>query len=162
MVANCMRNRLQQKDYVETLRAMEMLLLKAFLEKDLGHELQQMFLFFSSDLDKFKLEAQPKTLTRIVNEKQVGIKGELKIISPINSSQKLLLSEVLQLAQLILIVPVSNAVSEGLFSRIVFKTYLRSFTTQERLRSCLILTSYTKKVDKLKLADVANQFCFEN
>ena len=52
---------------------MEMLLLNAFLE-DFGHELQQMFSIFSNDLHKFKLETQLKTLTHIVNEKQIGIK----------------------------------------------------------------------------------------
>ena len=56
MVVNCIRNRLQQKDNNETLQTMEMLLLKALHEEDFGHELQQMTSFFSSDLDKFKLE----------------------------------------------------------------------------------------------------------
>ena len=48
---------------------MEILLLKAFCEEVFGHELQQMSSFFSSDLDEFKLETQPKTLTHIVGEK---------------------------------------------------------------------------------------------
>ena len=56
MVVNCIRNRLQQKDNNKTLQTMEMLLLKALHEEDFGHELQQMTSFFSSDLDKFKLE----------------------------------------------------------------------------------------------------------
>ena len=56
MVVNCIRNRLQQKDNNETLQKIEMLLLKALHEEDFGHELQQMTSFFSSDLDKFKLE----------------------------------------------------------------------------------------------------------
>ena len=54
---------------------MEILLLKALREKDFGHELQQMSSFFGSDLDKFKL----KTLTHIVDEKQVGIKNSIKL-----------------------------------------------------------------------------------
>ena len=69
MVANCILNRFQQKDYIETLQTMEILLLKAFCEEVFGHELQQMSSFFSSDLDEFKLETQPKTLTHIVGEK---------------------------------------------------------------------------------------------
>ena len=28
--------------------------------------------------------------------------------------------------------------------------------------SCLIFATYKEKVDKLKLVEVANQFCFEN
>ena len=46
---------------------MEILLLKAFREEDFGHELQQMSSFFSSDLDKFELETQLKTLIHIVD-----------------------------------------------------------------------------------------------
>ena len=84
--------------------------------------------FFSSDLDKFKLETQLKTLTHIVGEKQVGIKDTIKIISSLNASQKLLVSEVLKLVKLVLTVP----------------------------------ATYKEKVDKLRLVEVANQFCFEN
>ena len=91
---------------------MEMLLLKALLEEDFGYELQQMTSFFSSDLDKFKLATQLETLIHIVDEKQVGIKDAIKIISLLNASQKLLVSEVLRLVKLILIAPATNAVSE--------------------------------------------------
>ena len=34
--------------------------------------------------------------------------------------------------------------------------------TQEFLSSCLILATYKEKVDKLKLVELAKQFCFEN
>ena len=49
---------------------MVILLLKALREEDFGHKLQQIPLFFSSNLDKFKLETQLKTLIHIVDEKQ--------------------------------------------------------------------------------------------
>ena len=75
---------------------MEILLLKAFRDKDFDHELQQMSSFFSSDLHKFKLETQLKTLTHIVDEKQVGIKDTIIIVSSLNTSQKLLVSDVLK------------------------------------------------------------------
>ena len=67
MVLNCIRNRFQQKDNIETLQTMEILLLKALCEEDFGHEFQQMFSFFSSDLDKHKLETQLKNLIHIVD-----------------------------------------------------------------------------------------------
>ena len=91
---------------------MEILLLKEFREKNFDHELQQMSSFFNSDLHKFKLETQLKTLTRIVDEKQVGIKDSITIISSLNTSQKMLVSEVLKLVKLILTVTATNAVSE--------------------------------------------------
>ena len=45
IVVNCIRDRFQQKDYIETYQTMEMLLLKVLREEDFGHELQQIFVF---------------------------------------------------------------------------------------------------------------------
>ena len=67
---------------------------------------------FNSDLHKFKLETQLKTLIHIVDEKEVGTKDASTIISLLNASQKLLESEVLQLVKLILTVPATNTVGE--------------------------------------------------
>ena len=94
-------------------------------------------------------------MTHIVDEKQVGIKVAKTIISLLNTSQKLLVSEVLKLA--------TNAVSERSSSTLHrFKFYLWASITQELLSSCLIIATYKEKVGKLKLVKVANQFCFEN
>ena len=112
-------------------------------EEGFDHELQQMSSFFSSDLHKFKLKTQLKTLTYIADEKQVRVKDAITIISSLNASQKLLVSEMLKLVELILVVPVTNAISERSCSTLHrFKTYRRSSMTQERLSSCLILATY--------------------
>ena len=75
----------------------------------------------------------------------------------------LLVSAVLRLLNLNLKAPVTNAVSERSSSMLYrLKIYLRSSLTQELLSSCLILATYKEKVDKLKLVEVANQFCFKN
>ena len=71
---------------------------------------------FSNDLDKFKLETQIKTFKNIVDEKQDGIKEAIKIISSLNASRKLSVSEVPKLVKSILLVPTTNAVSERLRS----------------------------------------------
>ena len=85
---------------------------------------------FSSDLDKFKLDTQIKTLKNVADEKQVGIKETIKIISSLNASRKLLASEVLELVELILLVPTTNAASERSCSTLCgVKTYLRSSIT---------------------------------
>ena len=110
---------------------MEILLLKALHEEDFCLELQQMSSFFSSDPHKSKLETQLKTLTHIVDENQVAIKDAITIISKLNASQELLVSEVLKLIKLILTVPVTNAVSEISCSTLRrFKTYLQSSMTK--------------------------------
>ena len=93
---------------------MEILLLKALRDKDFDHELQQMSSSFSSDLHKFKLETQLKTLTHIVDEKQVGIKDVITIILSLNASLKIILT-----------VPATKGVSERLCSMLHrFKFYL--------------------------------------
>ena len=110
------------------------LLLKALGHEDFDHELQQMSSFFRSDLHKFKLKSQLKTLTYITDEKQVGIKDAIKIISSLNASEKLLVSEALKLVKLILTVPATNALSERSFSTLHrLRFYLRSSITQELL-----------------------------
>ena len=65
---------------------MEIMLLKALRDEDFDHELHQMSTFFKGDLHKFKLETQLKTFTHIVDEKQVGIKDAITIISSLNAS----------------------------------------------------------------------------
>ena len=139
MVINCIRNKFQQKDLIETLQAIEILLLEVLREEEFDHELQQISLLFSSDLARCKLETQLKNLTHVVDEKQVGIKDATTIISSLNPSQKLLVSEVLKLVKLILIAPATNAVSERSCSTLRrFKTYLRLSITRERLNSCYL------------------------
>ena len=73
--------------------------------KKIGHELQQMSSIFSSDLHKVKLGTQLNILTHIVDEKQFKIKDVITIISSLNASQMLLVSEVLRLVKLILTAP---------------------------------------------------------
>ena len=142
---------------------MAILLLKALRDEIFDHEPQKMFSFFSSDLHKFKLKTQLKALTNIADEKEVAIKDAIKIISSLNSSQKLLVSEELRLVKLILTVPASIAVSERSCSTLHrFKFYLRSSITQQLLSSYLIIATFKEKVDKLKLLELANQFYFKN
>ena len=104
-----------------------------------------------------------KTWKNVADEKQVRIKETIKIISSLNVSRKLLVSEVLELVELILLVPTTNAVSERSRSTLCeVKTYLRSSMTQELVTSYLIVTTYKKQVDKQKLVEAASQFCFKN
>ena len=99
IVVNCIRNRFQQKNLTETLQTTEILLLKA-LHEDFCHALQEMSSFFMSDRHRFKLETQLKSLNHIVDEKQIKIKDATIIISSLNASQKLLVSEVLKFVKL--------------------------------------------------------------
>ena len=158
IIVKCIRDRFQQKDLIETLQTLE-----SITEDDFGHELQQMSSFFSSDLHKFKLLlTHLKTLNYIVDEKQVGIKDAITVISPFSASQKSFVSDVLKFVKLIVTVPATNIVSErscSTFPR--FKTCLRSCVTQELPSYCLFLATYGEKVAILELVEIPTQFCFE-
>ena len=69
IVVNSILNRFQHKDHIETLQKIAILLLKALPDGDFDHELQQMSSFFISDLHKFKLKTQRKTLIHIADKK---------------------------------------------------------------------------------------------
>ena len=85
------------------------------------------FVLLSSDIDKFKSETQIKTLKNVFDKKQVGIKEAIKMISSLNASRKLLVSEVLKLVKLILLGHTTIAARERLFLTLCrVKMYLRS------------------------------------
>ena len=118
---------------------MEILLSKCRVKKILVMSFSKPSLF-SSDVDKFKLETKIKTLKSIVDENKLE---SIKVISLLNASRKLLVSEVLRLVKLILLVPTTNAASKRSRSTLCrVKTYLRISMTQEHLTSCLIVTTY--------------------
>ena len=77
IVLNYIRNRFQQKDHIETLQKMEIRLLKALRNEDL-------IMNFNKCL-----------WTTLMMKKQVRIKEAITIISSLNASQKLLVSEAL-------------------------------------------------------------------
>ena len=47
MVVNCIRDRFQKRDYIETLQTIKMLLLKALREDSFGHKLPQISSFLA-------------------------------------------------------------------------------------------------------------------
>ena len=80
-------------------------------------------MLLSSDIDKFKLETQIKTLKNVFDKKEEAI----KMISSLNASPKLLVSEVLKLVKLILLGHTTIAARERLFLTLCrVKMYLRS------------------------------------
>ena len=68
----------------------------------------------------------------------------------------------LKLAKLILTAHGTDAVSERSCSTHKLKFYLQLSISQELLSLCLIIATCKERVYKLKLVEVANQFCFEN
>ena len=125
---------------------MKILLLKALHEENFGHEIQQMFSFFSIDLHKIKIRDPTENFDPYCWWKVSCNKSCHNNILSLNTSQKLLVSEVLKLLKLI---------NSTLYQNLPAIIY-------DSRTSCLILATYKEKVGKLELVEVANQFCFEN
>ena len=78
-----------------------------------------------------------------------------------NLKVKIHLSEVFKLTKLILVLPTTNAASEGTFSLLeLIKSYLRSTMKQSRLNHLMILSAYINQLDQLDLKNDARKHIF--
>ena len=69
------------------------------------------------------------------------------------------MSEVCNVARLILVMPASNAISECSFCRLhCIKSYLHSMKNQTCLNSTMILDIHKEMTDNICLKEVANEF----
>ena len=68
-------------------------------------------------------------------------------------------SEMCTVVRLILVMPGTNAASEGCFSTMrCIKSYLRSTMGQPRLNHVMVLNIYQEQVDELDFIAIANEF----
>ena len=70
----------------------------------------------------------------------------LDVVKQMNTYEKALISQVIDLFKLILVLPATNASSETFY----------------RLNHLMILSAYKENVDKLSLKDVAREFIHKN
>ena len=100
---------------------------------------------YGANLDAYKLKVQLGLLPQMVRVsefEQIGFDfGDLiKFSQSIDNSEKLLLSEVLVLAKLLIVILTTNTLSERSFSALKRgKTYLRATTTDSRLNNLMVL-----------------------
>ena len=72
---------------------------------------------------------------------------------------KVMFSEVHQLIQLYLTVPMTSATAERMFSTLRrLKHYLRSTMTQERLNHVIMLHTHKDRTDEIELTEIAKEF----
>ena len=117
--------------------------------------------FYTDDFDRALLSAQLQNLGTSFAEKMETVSlGEcVAFLRGLSLAQKSFFSEVCHLANLILVMPATNAVSERSFSAIRrLKTYLRSTMCQSRLNHVMLLSINREKVDQLDIDVIADQF----
>ena len=117
--------------------------------------------FYKDDLDKFQLETQLSLLPVQFGREngKVSLEDIIKYLRNLTNAQKMFMSQVIIVTELLLVAPATSAVSECSFSALRrTKTWLRMTMTQKRLNNCMLLHVHKEKVDNLNIIDIANEF----
>ena len=168
LIVSCIEDRFKQPGY-RIYSSLESLLSKACKQEDQVSDLEVVCDFYRDDFDQELLRTQLQTLgvhyqqvrsrsgeTSTTNLSIFDIKSILLSLSP---GQLPLLSQVKRLAQLILVMPTTNASSERSFSALRrVKNYLRTTMTQERLNYLMLLHVHEEKTDALDIKLLLNEF----
>ncbi len=119
------------------------MLVKAIKRDVFEEELDKVMVVYGDDLNAANLKMQLEILSHDFPEGFSNFCDVKEHIQKLSHSQKTILNEVILLAKLILVMPVTNATSERSISALRrMKTYLRSTMKQDRLNS--VMTLFTK------------------
>ena len=160
-VINLSANRFDQPDFHTYINIQE-LLLKSIQGQPFEAEFKAVIAMYGNDLDAYKLKAQFGLLPQMVcvsKFEQIGFNFDdlIKCLKSPDNSEKLLLSEVLVLAKLLIVIPATNAVNERSFSALRrVKTYMRATTTDSKLNNLMILHVHKKETDNIDMVDAAD------
>ena len=156
------KNRFDQPGY-KMYKNLESTLVGAANGQMFGEWLDSITTFYKDDFDRSVLSAQLQNLGTLFADssfsKPISLGDCIKHLREFSPAQKCFFSEVYRLAQIILVMPATNAASERSFSAMRrLKTYLRSTMCQTRLNHIMLLNLNKDRVDKLEIDSVANQF----
>ena len=159
-ITSCIKQRFDQPGYKQY-SILEALLLKATRSSEIDRELQQVKEVYADDLDVEKLTIQLALLRQQIESNEMANVRLPDVVCCITKTPnyQVYLSEVVKLAELILVAAATNATSERSFSALRrVKTYLRTSMTQSRLNHLLLLHVHKNRCDELDLLQVAQDF----
>ena len=108
MMINCIKDRFQQKDYQMYVNC-EQLLFKAAQRKGFNEEVDLVAQFYGADFNRARLEVHLATVASNFNtlkrEGEPSLKDVLGYLQALSKSQRMLMSEVETLAQLLFVMP---------------------------------------------------------
>ena len=162
-ITTCITDRFDQPGY-RIYSEVEQLLLKACKREDFDSELKAVCLFYKDDFDPPLLYSQLHTFAVNFNEEgtsNVSIFDIRDYFVSLSRAQRVLLSQVSRLVQLMLIMPATNATmsSERLFSALRrVKNYPRTTMQQQRLNNLLVMHIHKECTDHLDLRSTATEF----
>ena len=161
-IINFIKQRFDQPDYHVYMHLQETLL-RAALSQNWEESLDKVVKFYD-DINQFAAKTQLKHLSEMVeaegfNTESFSLNDLIKFLQTLSEPKKLLISEVIKIAKIMLVMPATNALSERSFSALKrVKTYLRSTITDSRLNHILTLHIHKEATDSLNLEEVANEF----
>jgi hypothetical protein len=161
MIITCITDRFDQPGY-RVYSEVEQLLLKACKKDDFDSELKSVCSFYKDDFNPPLLCPQLHTFSVDFckeGTQNVNIFDIRDYFVSLSSAQRVLLSQVSRLLQLLIIMPATNATSERSFSALRrVKNYLRTTMLQQRLNNLLVLHVHKECTDHLDLRSTATEF----
>ena len=150
--------RFNQPDYA-IYKHLDSLLLKAAKQEDYSTEIEEVVSFYGDDFQETDFTTQLQIFgTKFIGE-SCSLKDIIVFLHGLSDGQRTFFQKVCQVAQLIIVMPATNAVSEHSFSVLHrIKGYLRSTMTQLRVNHLMILNIYKEALDETDLKSIANEF----
>ena len=121
---------------------------------------------YQNEFDFVQLKIQLESLScsfKDHSSNDVSLGDVVNHLRLLTQGQRLLLDQIMKLAQYCLVMPASNATSERSFSAMRrIKTYLRNSMTQNRLNHTMCINVHSEKVDSIDLKLLLNEFIDTN
>ena len=163
------RNRFNQQGF-KTFSTIEQLIFTAAKGECFTENLDAVCSFFEGDFNKEELKSELTTFQHLYKsahqedtEASPTIDSVKSALLTLSSSQRVLISSVSRLFQLLLILPAINSTSERSFSALRrVKSYLRSTMSQARLNHLMVLHYHRPLTDTLDLHAVCNEYISKN
>ena len=158
IVINSIERRFEQPGYV-MYQNLESLLVAAATGQVYGEYLKKVTDVYGDDFEQPYLSAQLESFGVAFDRKSASLDDCLSFLRGLSSGESSFFSQVCTLTRLIMVMPSTNAASEGSFSAMRrLKTYLRSTMTQQRLNHLMILSVHKEKTDLLDINQLGNAF----
>ena len=158
----CLKKRFDQPGY-HMYSNLEQLLIKAVMKENYELHFKAVCDFYKNDIKPELLQVQLVTFgtnfQSNLGERRPTVFDIRDYIVAMTQAQKDLLDKVVNLMQLILVMPATDSTSERSFSVLRrVKTHLRSTMGQQRLNDLLLLHVHKEITDSLNLKEVINNF----
>ena len=161
-VINFIKQRFDQPDY-RTYMYLQETLIKAAVSEDYEEDLYKVCEFYN-EINQFDAKTHLAVFSEMmksadIERTETTLGDIIKYLQKLPRTYKLLISEVIKIAKIMLVMPATNALSERSFSALKrVKTSLRSTTTDSRLNNILTLHVHKEELDSLNISKVADEF----